>query len=54
MIDEEESRLVMAIIRGAAEATKYKDENPRASEQEVIQHVTDSAKKMLEKIDDPL
>jgi len=53
-MEDEEKRLKMAIIAGAAKAIRFKERNPRALEQEVIQHVTDEAKKILEKIDDPL
>ena len=42
----------MAIISGAAHAMRYKEENPRASEDEVVKHVTEEADSILEKIDE--
>jgi len=51
-MSDEEKRLKMAIISGAAHALKYKDENPRANEQEIIRHVTENAEDILEKIDE--
>ena len=53
-MEDEEKRLRMAIIAGASHAVRFKEKNWRASEQEVIQHVTDNVKEILEKIDDPL
>jgi len=50
---EEEKRLKMAIIAGAAKAIRFKERNPKALEQEVIQHVTENVGEILEKIDDP-
>ena len=49
---EEEKRLKMAIISGAAHALTFKEENPKASEEEVLRHVTKEAKNILEKIDE--
>ena len=51
-MNEENKKLKMAIISGAAHALSYKEENPRASEEEIIRHVTREAGKILEKIDD--
>lgn len=53
-MNEENKKLKMAIISGAAHALNYKKENPRASEEEVIRHVAKEAGKILEKIDDEL
>ena len=53
-MEEEEKRLRMAIIAGAAEAARFKEKNWKATEPEVIQHVTERVKEILEKIDDPL
>ncbi|PIZ80396.1 hypothetical protein COY00_00975, partial [Candidatus Pacearchaeota archaeon CG_4_10_14_0_2_um_filter_35_33] len=52
-MDADESRLRMAVIAGAAKACRYKDEHPRASEQEVVQNITDNVKEILDKIDNP-
>ena len=51
---EEEKRLKMAIISGASHAIRYKEENPRAMESEVIQHVTNNVDSILDKIDEEL
>ena len=53
-MEDEEKRLQMAVIAGAAHAARFKEKNWKASEQEVIQHVTDNVKEILEKIDNPL
>ncbi len=42
----------MAIIAGASKALKYRDRNPNASEQEVIQHVNDIADELVENIEE--
>lgn len=51
---EEDKRLKMAIISGAAHAMRFKEKNPRASEEEVIKHVSDNTNEILEKIDEDL
>jgi hypothetical protein len=51
-MEDEDKRLKMAVIAGAAQAYRYKEENPRATEQEVIQHVSDSSNEILENIDE--
>lgn len=53
-MENEDKKLKMAVISGASRAVRFKEENPRASEGEVIQHVTDNVKKILEKIDEDL
>jgi hypothetical protein len=53
-MDDEERRLRMAVIAGAAQAIRFKEKNPRSQEDEVIRHITEKAKEILEKIDDPL
>jgi len=53
-IMEEDKRLKMAIISGAAHALTFKEENPKASEEEVIRHVTKEVRNILEKIDKEL
>ena len=51
-MDEENKKLKIAVITGASKAIRYKEENPRATEQEIIQHISDNAKKILEKMDE--
>jgi len=49
-MDEERNTLKLIAISGAAHAIRYKEENPRAHESEVIQHVTDKVDDILAKI----
>ena len=51
-MENEDKRLTMALISGASHAIKYKEKNPRATEDEIIQHITKEAKDILEKIDE--
>jgi hypothetical protein len=51
-MEEEIKRLKMAVISGAAHAIRHKEKNPRATEQEIIQQVTDEAEEILKKIDE--
>lgn len=44
-------KLKMAVISGAAKAIRYKERNPRATEPEVIQHITKNVSEILEKIE---
>lgn len=44
--------LKMAIIAGASKALKYRDRNPHASEQEIIQHVNDIADELVGNIEE--
>lgn len=53
-MNDEVKRLRMAVIAGAAKAARYKEKNPRASESEIIQHITENAEEIIENIDDPL
>jgi len=52
MEDDVNKRLKMAIIAGASNAIRFKEKKPRASEEEVIQHVAKNTDKILEKIDE--
>ena len=51
---DEEKRLKMAVISGASHAIRYREENPRATEQEVIQHITKEAQNIIDKIDEEI
>ncbi len=53
-MDDDEKRLRMAVIAGAAHAAKYMRKNWKAEEDEVVQHVTESVDEILDNIDDPL
>lgn len=51
---DDEEKFKIALISGAAHALNYKNRNPRASEEEIIQHVTNNADEILKKMDDEL
>lgn len=53
-MEEVNKQTKMAVISGAAHALRYKDEHPRALEQEIMQHITDTAEEILSKIDEEL
>jgi len=53
-MDNENKKLKMAIISGAAHALRHKQENPKLSEEEVLKYVTEEANNILEKIDEEL
>jgi hypothetical protein len=48
---EKRRSMKVAIIAGASEALKYQNRNPRATEQEIIQHVNDKANEIIENIE---
>lgn len=50
--EREEYRLKLAIIAGASRALDYKSRNPRATEQETMQNVSDSFEEIIGKIED--
>ena len=49
-MDKENKKLKLAIISGAAHAINFKEENPRATEQEIIQYITKESENILQKI----
>lgn len=49
---ESKKRMKMAIIAGASHAVRFKEKNPGASEEQVIQHITKEAENILSKIDE--
>jgi hypothetical protein len=53
-MEEDINKFKMAVISGAAHALRYKDKNPKATEDKIMQHVTDEAEKILKKIDKEL
>ena len=53
MENEEERVKKMIAISAAAKAIRYKEKNPKASEEEVIQHITNNVDEILENIDEP-
>jgi len=50
-MDEDEERMVRAVIAGASEAMKFKDEHPEAFNEETMKHVTLNAEKIAKNID---
>ena len=47
----EEKILRLAVIVGASEALNYKERNPRATESEILQHVSKKTRELVGKID---
>ena len=47
-----EYELKMAVIAGASHALKFKEQNPRASDNEIMQHVADKVEKIVRVIFD--
>ena len=47
----EKKVIKMAVISGAAHALEYKRNNPRASDEDAIQHVTRESESILRKLD---
>ncbi len=47
---DEKKMLKMALIAGASEAMKYKNEHPSASTEEVIRHVSANSSEVVSKI----
>jgi len=54
MEDEEKRVKKMIAISAASKAIRFKEKNPMATEEEVIQHVTENVDSIIEKVDDPL
>ena len=50
-MDGEKYNMKMAVISGASHALDYKNRNIRATDEEIIQHVTDQVEKILKKIE---
>jgi len=46
-----DNKIKMAVISGASEALKFKRMKPDALDEEIMQHITDNAEKIAEKID---
>ena len=51
---EEENRLKMAVIAGASHALRFKEANPRATDQEIIKQITAEVKKIIKNMDELL
>jgi len=48
---EDKKMMKMAIIAGASHALKFRQENPDARDEQILQQVTKEAGKILENID---
>jgi hypothetical protein len=45
-------RMKMAIIAGASHAIKFREQNPEANGDQIIQHITKNAENILKNIDE--
>jgi len=45
-------KLKMAVISGASHALEIKAKNPRVTDEDIVQQITDKAEEILEKIDE--
>ena len=50
---KEDNKIKMAIIAGASHALRYSQKNPRAQEQEILQHISANIDQILEHVDNP-
>lgn len=48
----ENYKLKVAVLSGASKALKHKSENPKSTDEEIIQKITDQTKQILAEIDD--
>ncbi len=48
---EDEQKLKMAVIAGAAEALDFAEKNPQAEKSDIMQHVSEKAEKIIKEID---
>ena len=51
---DNQKRVKMAVIAGAARAIRFKERKPRATEEEIIQHVTKDMDGIIGQIDKDL
>jgi hypothetical protein len=49
---EDNYKLKMAVISGASHALEMKARNPKASDEDIVQEITESAEEILGKIDE--
>ncbi len=48
---EDEQKLKMAVIAGAAEALDFAEQNSQAEKSEIMQHISEKADKIIKRID---
>lgn len=53
-MQEENKRLKMALISGAAHAVRYREEKPHSSEQEIMQYISDLSDELIDKLDEEI
>lgn len=54
-MEEEEKRLrKLVAISAASQALKYKERFPKASEGEVLQHISNTVEDIISKVDEPI
>lgn len=51
-MEKRDYKLKMAIVAGASHALTYKNKNIRASDHEILQHITATAQEIAKKIED--
>jgi hypothetical protein len=49
---ETKKRIKVAIVAGASHALKFKEKNPNATEDQILQHITKESENILKNIDD--
>ncbi len=49
----EDNKIKLAVMAGAAHALRYSQKNPRAQEQEILQHISTNIDEILEHVDNP-
>ena len=50
-MEDKEKKIKMAVIAGASEALNYQARNPRATESEVLQHVSKKTRELVRNIE---
>jgi hypothetical protein len=53
-MEDEDKRLKMAVIAGASKALELKSTKRKYTEQDIMQEITDSAEKIISRIDQEL
>jgi len=51
-MEKENYKLKMAVISGASKALKLKAENPKSTDEKIMQKITDQIKQILAEIDE--
>nr|AQS33386.1 hypothetical protein [uncultured archaeon] len=51
-MSNEDYRIKLAVIAGASRALKFKDKQPKATNEETIKHITENITEIIDKIDE--